>query len=228
MKILLKNIFVLICLFAYARSRAATDTCDLLLSQNSNLKIELSENSALPIPMSDNNIALTPLNERDKSNLTKLFKNHEVNRFFLGGQTARLESLTHIARSNKSSAKLRESFDGQWTINFNGIFAGYLIMTALNPENIPTGPTQNFEKVSDDDLYLAIGYALMPEFRGNGIASKSLALAIKFAQTFLRPKYMFASTNYLNEASKKVLLKNGFSVLPTRSTSNIKFYREFK
>lgn len=64
----------------------------------------------------------------------------------------------------------------------------------------------------DGDADYHIGYALMPEYWGMGYASElvKFGTAIFFERT--KHDCLFAITQPANEASEKVLLKNGFSL----------------
>ncbi len=109
------------------------------------------------------------------------------------------------------SAGSRKRFDGHWVIIYQGKIGGYLVMSAIDSAWLPVEIHADFPKNHPDELHLAVGYALLPTFREKGIASNALNIALDFAKSTLGAKYVFGSTNNLNEPSAEVLLRNGFA-----------------
>lgn len=192
------------------------EVCGSVLSQSTDLRTEVGFND----------IILIPLRQKHRVELKNLYSTPDVNRFFLGRQSADSAVKAHLKSARNPHSGKRNSFAGRWVIEFKGSFVGYLEMVAMEPNSLPVEVAESFKKTNQDDLYLSVGYALDPAFRGNGIATKALSHAIQFAKDVLKPKYIFASTNSLNDASQKVLLRNRFSILPTYETKRIKFVME--
>lgn len=171
------------------------------------------------------NLKLVPLNIGDKENLSLLFSDPEVSRFFLGNQPVDQAVEEHLSRAERNAKNPRDRFDGLWAIMHDGAFVGIFMLTAIDVSDLLPEQRMNFRKVSRTDLYLNVAYALNPNYRGKGLASRSLTDGLEFAKNQLKAKFVFASTNHLNGPSKEVLFRNGFSVMPTWMIGKTKFYK---
>jgi RimJ/RimL family protein N-acetyltransferase len=155
-------------------------------------------------------VTLSPVRARHATFLKELFEVPDVNRFFLGNKSASESAKDHMSAAKNDLYRNREIFYGNWVIKDQGKVAGYLAMSAVETDWLPPKVQSKFRKTTSDELYLVVGFALLPEFRGNGTASKALMAALKYAKDTLRSKYVFASANNLNEPSIRLLKRNGF------------------
>ncbi len=174
----------------------------------------------------ESELTLVPLRQRHFESLKSLLQTPDVNRFFSGGKSdPEGSAANHIRRAKRASGDRRETFDGQWAIEISGEFAGIIALTEVGLDRLPPEFGVRFPKEHPEDLYLSVGYALNPNFRGQGLASRSLNLVTEFARNTLGARYIFASTNALNDPSKDVLNRAGFEILPTSDSKRVKFFK---
>jgi len=170
-------------------------------------------NRDLRIKLELQDIELQPVSFLKKSQLVNLLSEQDIERFYLGNKPAEPAASAFLLRSKSPNGGHRETFDGMWAIIYKNKPAGILAMSAVSPEWLPSEVQSEFQKQSNSDLYLAVGYALKSQFRGQGIVSRALSAAIDYAKSELKAKYLFASANNLNQPSAEVLLSNGFHIL---------------
>lgn len=167
----------------------------------------------LRIQIQTQEIQLRPAGAYEKNQLINLLSEPDIQRFFLGNNPPEYAANAMLDRSKQTNGGDRDTFDGAWVVTYKNKPAGILMMSAISLEWLPPEIQSEFQKQSPSDLYLAVGYALKPEFRGYGVMSKAVNLAIEYAKNNLKAKYIFASANNLNTPSAKLLLKNGFQKL---------------
>ncbi len=106
----------------------------------------------------------------------------------------------------------------------NNTFISWGITIKTESKIIGTICLWNF---SQDNKTAEVGYDLHPEFQGKGIMSEALKGIIDFGFTILKINRIEAFTHNKNKDSKKLLIKNGFSLLERRkdkdNPSNIVF-----
>lgn len=70
--------------------------------------------------------------------------------------------------------------------------------------------------ISDDRTTAELGYDLHPDFQGKGIMSEAVQAVLSFGFQQMRLAKIEAFTHKENQASKKLLMRNGFGYLPDR------------
>jgi len=236
-KMSLLGVFCLTCIILFGfRASATTETskispCALLISEASFKDTsELLDQNIFDKKISyrrelhDQDLALIPLNKNHYKNLIQLYSQADVKKYYLDSRNPHFSAKHTISRANNPISSERENIDIIWAIEESGRFVGVFNLSAIGPLWFPEELQTKFQR-KDNELFLAVGYALLPEFRARGLANRSLELALLFAKHVLNPKYVFASTNTKNENSIRALLKSGFLPLSSSSTESIKFYR---
>lgn len=84
----------------------------------------------------------------------------------------------------------------------------FVIVTS--PEKRPVGSVVYWERDQQGSQVWEVGWATLPEFQGQGIASWATGLAIDKARAEKRHRYMHAFPSIENEASNAICRKTGF------------------
>jgi RimJ/RimL family protein N-acetyltransferase len=85
-----------------------------------------------------------------------------------------------------------------------------------------------FRGPPDEQGMVEIGYSVLPEFQGQGLATEAVAGIVQWAKQQPEVKHIEAETNTDNEASIRVLEKNGFICAGAGSAQNtMRFVRRF-
>lgn len=163
------------------------------------------------IELGTEELRMIPLNKSYRHQLTRLFLESDVSRFFIGQRFDKEIVSRHILRAESDHGESRENFDGLWVISYKGEVGGYFVMAAVDGSWLPAEIAASFRKSRPDELHVAVGYALHPSLRGKGIATRALNIGVDFAKNTLKAKFVFASANNLNEPSSGVLLRNSFT-----------------
>jgi len=83
-----------------------------------------------------------------------------------------------------------------------------------------------FRGPPDEQGMVEIGYSVLPEFEGQGLATEMVAGIVQWAKQQPQVKHIEAETNIDNEASRRVLEKNSFICASAGSEQNtIRFVR---
>lgn len=109
----------------------------------------------------------------------------------------------HLKDMEEASAyihKLEESYEQNDGINW---------MITLTGEDRVIG-TIGFWRFDKPNHRTEIGYMLLPEYWGKGIATEAMHVVLQFAFNVLKCHSIEANVNPENEASKNLLLKMGF------------------
>ncbi len=116
----------------------------------------------------------------------------------------------YIKRKPMSSLKLAKQFieDRNKDISQKNIYYWGITLKS-NPQLIGT---ICFWNLSYDKIYAEIGYDLMPEFQHKGIMNEAFKEVIQFGVKTLKLHKIEAFTQYKNEGSIKLLLKNNFKL----------------
>jgi [ribosomal protein S5]-alanine N-acetyltransferase len=93
----------------------------------------------------------------------------------------------------------KNSFEYNFAIDVNGRFAGCVWLHEMNRK-----PLNSKGAVG------TVGYFLHPQFRGNGLATKSVKLIINYAFKKYKIKRVSGRCRSFNKASAKVMEKAGF------------------
>ena len=81
----------------------------------------------------------------------------------------------------------------------------------LKPQQLPIGSLILRRPATKNPIEgLEIGYSLLPEFWGLGLAQESARAMVDYARKEFGPVRMVALINPVNEASRNVLVKTGF------------------
>jgi len=67
------------------------------------------------------------------------------------------------------------------------------------------------ETINGQSGYYDLGYRMLPRYWGKGYATESAKACLKYGREILKLKPIYAMTNAENGASKKVLIKTGFT-----------------
>jgi len=88
-----------------------------------------------------------------------------------------------------------------------------IYVITVGSENIPAGSVVYWERVWQGEKIWEIGWGVLPEFQGQGLASKGTALAIETARTERKHRYIHAFPSIKNGASNAICRKLGFELL---------------
>lgn len=86
----------------------------------------------------------------------------------------------------------------------------FVIVTS--PENIPSGSVVYWEREQLGQQVWEIGWSTLPEFQGQGIATKATQMAIELARAEKKHRYMYAFPSIDNGASNALCRKLGFEL----------------
>lgn len=100
-----------------------------------------------------------------------------------------------------SSKRMIKSFDGQWE---DGLFARFLICK----DDRPCGYIGIWRHSKDKSF--EIGFAILPEYRGQGIVGTVLQCVERLLHEKLDANLVVAHVDEENESSKRALTKNGY------------------
>ena len=148
-------------------------------------------------------LTLRKIEESDSDVILLLRSDKSINKFINRPENRRTknisDSIKHIKKLN-TDTKNNKSI--AWGITLNE-----------NPKIIGTICLWNFSK---DYKTAEVGYDLNPNFQKKGIMSESLNSVVNFGFTELSIDRIKAFTHIQNENSKKLLVKNGFSIIEDR------------
>ena len=148
-----------------------------------------------PFPViSTERLVLRPLTLTDNENLLKLRSDERVNRYLDRPPTTTIEQAK--AFIHKIAQVVQDRHGIYWVISRKD-----------EPSLIGTICYRNFnaDKASAD-----IGYELMPTHQGQGLMTEALTGVIKYGFDTMKLKMIIALTHPDNEASARVLKRNGF------------------
>ena len=152
-------------------------------------------------------LTLREIKESDSDVILYLRSDKLINKFINRPENRRTKNISdavnHIKKLN-AETKNNKSF--AWGITLND-----------NPEIIGTICLWNFSK---DYKTAEVGYDLNPKFQKKGIMSESLKSVVNFGFIELCVDRIEAFTHIQNENSKKLLVKNGFSIIEDRKDND--------
>lgn len=145
-------------------------------------------------------LLLRKLVETDWQMIRYLRSDREVNKFVKRPSAeTKDKALAFIARTN------------------NGIKSGLLYQWCISMKNSPAMIGNiclwNF---SEDCKTAEMGYDLSPDFQGRGIMDEAMKAVLDYGFNQLKLNLVEAFTNYQNESSKKLLIRNHFTWNKTR------------
>ena len=92
----------------------------------------------------------------------------------------------------------------------NGMLHMFAIL--VGPEKHIAGLVGFWEHESNGDLMYETGWCVLPEFQGQGIATRAAELTVDLARQEHRFRYLHAYAAVANEASNAVCRKSGFTL----------------
>ncbi len=141
-------------------------------------------------------VHLEPWSEDDLPLIMKLMSDPKV-MSHLGGT----ETTEQIERRNKRYAHLSEE----------GIDQMFKVL--LEPNHEPVGKIGFWKKNWRDQLVYEMGWMILPEYQGQGIATKAGAAVIELLRKDPRFPFIHAFPSVSNPASNAICRKLGFSLL---------------
>lgn len=151
-------------------------------------------------PLISDRLILRFPTEEDGPEIFFLRSDPEINKYVIRPQPKNLEEACTWIRDRL--AEIQEGKLYYWSITMKG-----------NPRMIGSICLWN---LSDDHKQAEVGYDLHPDFHGKGIMDESLKAVLGFGFDTLALDQVEAYTQKNNEASKKLLLRNGFVHLVNR------------
>jgi len=136
--------------------------------------------------------------ESDESDLYRLDSDPRVH-YYLGNKT--VKSTGEIQKMILGIQKQYEEHGiGRWAVvqKDSGQFAGW------------AGLKKVTETVNGYNNYYDLGYRLLPEYWGQGVASECASASLIYGFTRLSLQVIYAAAHFENMASNRILVKNGF------------------
>jgi RimJ/RimL family protein N-acetyltransferase len=90
---------------------------------------------------------------------------------------------------------------------------GHVFVITVGPEAEPAGSVLYWESSADDEPIWEIGWSVLPEFQGRGIATRGTEMAIAHAAAQGRHHWMHAFPDLHNTASNRLCARLGFENL---------------
>jgi RimJ/RimL family protein N-acetyltransferase len=91
--------------------------------------------------------------------------------------------------------------------------AAYIFKAILEPEGVDVGGVNFWDREWNGEQVYEIGWGVVPEFQGRGIASASVAQAIELARATKRRPHIHAFPSVDNGPSNAICRKGGFELL---------------
>ena len=152
-------------------------------------------------------LTLREIKESDSDVILYLRSDKSINKFINRPENRRTKNISDaINHIKKLNAETKNNKSVSWGITIND-----------NPKIIGTICLWNFSK---DYKTAEVGYDLNPNFQKKGIMSESLKSVINFGFIDLCIDRIEAFTHIQNENSKKLLVKNGFSIIEDRKDND--------
>ncbi len=163
-------------------------------------KNQIMKFSPFPI-LQTNRLQLRQLEKNDSAEVKFLRSDELVNTYVKRPKTNTIEEAIHFI--NKINTGIEQ---GDW------VFWGITIKG--NPKLIGTICLWNF---SEDKKNAEIGYDLHTSFHKKGIMNEALTCILDYGFTTLQLHTIEAYTHQNNEASKNLLIRNNFKLLPNKT-----------
>ena len=152
-------------------------------------------------------LTLREIKESDSDVILYLRSDKSINKFINRPENRKTKNISDaIKHIRKLNAETKSNKSFSWGITLNG-----------NPEIIGTICLWNFSK---DYKTAEVGYDLNPNFQKKGIMSESLKSVINFGFIELCVDRIEAFTHIQNDNSKKLLVKNGFSIIEDKKDND--------
>ena len=152
-------------------------------------------------------LTLRKIEESDSDVILLLRSDKSINKFINRPENRRTKNISDaIKHIKKLNTDTKNNKSIAWGITLNE-----------NPKIIGTICLWNFSK---DYKTAEVGYDLNPNFQKKGIMSESLNSVVNFGFIELCIDRIEAFTHIQNENSKKLLVKNGFSIIEDRKDND--------
>ena len=90
---------------------------------------------------------------------------------------------------------------------------GHVFVITAGPDAIDAGSVLYWEATSNDTPIWEIGWSVLPEFQGRGIAARGTELALEHAAAQRRHRWMHAFPDLANTASNRLCERLGFEIV---------------
>ena len=152
-------------------------------------------------------LTLRKIEESDSDVILFLRSDKSINKFINRPENRRTKNISDaIKHIKKLNADTKNNKSIAWGITLNE-----------NPKIIGTICLWNFSK---DYKTAEVGYDLNPNFQKKGVMSEALNSVVNFGFIELYIDRIEAFTHIQNENSKKLLVKNGFSIIEDRKDND--------
>jgi len=146
-------------------------------------------------------VFLRPYSENDFGLLEKLLGDPKMT-MHLGGP--------------ESAKKLRERHV-KFTAMSKDPSAGCVFVITVGEERTPAGTVGFWEREWKGEKVWETGYSVLPEFQGQGIATKASRLVVAKLSGLRKYRYLYAFPSVDNPASNAICRKSGFALLGVES-----------
>ena len=92
-------------------------------------------------------------------------------------------------------------------------YAAYIFKAILEPEGVDVGGVNFWDREWNGEHVYEIGWGVVPEFQGRGIASAAVAQAVELARATQRRSHIHAFPSVDNGPSNGICRKAGFELL---------------
>ena len=92
-------------------------------------------------------------------------------------------------------------------------YAAYIFKAILEPENVEVGGVNFWDREWKGETVYEMGWSVVPEFQGRGIASAAVGLAIEAARATERRAAVHAFPSVDNRASNGICRRAGFTLV---------------
>ena len=92
-------------------------------------------------------------------------------------------------------------------------YAAYGFKVLLDPEDLPVGDVNFWDREWNGEQVYEMGWGVVPEYQGRGIASAAVARAVDLARATNRRAAVHAFPSVENAASNAICRKAGFTLL---------------
>jgi len=122
---------------------------------------------------------------------------------------------THLG-GPESAEKLRERHR-KFTAMSKDPSGGCVFVITVGDERRPAGTVGFWERESKGEKVWETGYSVLPEFQGQGIATRATRLIMKRVSSLRKYRYLYAFPSVDNPASNAICRKSGFALLGVES-----------
>ncbi|MDR2238541.1 MAG: GNAT family N-acetyltransferase [Chryseobacterium sp.] len=150
-------------------------------------------------------LILKEINESHVEDILKIRSNEIINQYVMRNPPKNNYDALQFILTIKENTQNNKSF--YWGISLKD-----------QPNLIGTICLWNF---SDDRKTAEVGYELLPEYHRRGLMSEALVAVRDFSFNDLGLQEILAFTHPLNESSKVLLLKQGFSLMEDRKDEDV-------